>query len=109
MRRLRAIGFWLLVALIVAFSLFPFYYAIVSSLRPASQLFEPAWVPAALTLDNYASVFAEQPFGRNLLPPASPPPTRWRECASAGADSCWRRYSRYRCFRRLRSFQECSN
>jgi trehalose/maltose transport system permease protein len=67
MRRLRAIGFWLLVALIVAFSLFPFYYAIVSSLRPASQLFEPAWVPAALTLDNYASVFAEQPFGRNLL------------------------------------------
>jgi trehalose/maltose transport system permease protein len=67
MKRLRAIGFWLLVAAIVSFSLFPFYYAIVTSLRPASLLFEPAWLPTSFTWANYAAVFYEQPFGRNLL------------------------------------------
>lgn len=67
MKRLRAAGFWLLVAAIVAFSLFPFYYAIVTSLRPASLLFEPAWLPDVPTLANYATVFREQPFERNLL------------------------------------------
>jgi trehalose/maltose transport system permease protein len=67
MRGLRAVGFLLLVAAIVVFSLFPFYYAVVTSLRPASRLFDPAWLPSALTLANYAAVFNEQPFGRNLL------------------------------------------
>jgi len=67
MRWLRASGFWLLVAAIVAFSLFPFYYAIVTSLRPALLLFEPAWLPGVPTFANYATVFREQPFERNLL------------------------------------------
>ena len=66
MSALRRSAFWLLVAAIVLYSLFPFYYAIVTSLRPATQLFDPAWLPRALTLANYAAVFSEQPFGRNL-------------------------------------------
>lgn len=67
MRAVRRAGFWLLVTAILLFSLFPFYYAIVTSLRPASGLFDPAWLPDAITLANYASVFSEQPFGRNIL------------------------------------------
>jgi trehalose/maltose transport system permease protein len=67
MRVLRKLGFWLLVLAVVVFALFPFYYAIVTSLRPASDLFTVEWLPTAMTLANYAAVFSEQPFGRNIL------------------------------------------
>ena len=67
MKRLRRAGFWLLVAAILLFCLFPFYYALVSSLRPSSELFRPALLPGPWTLANYRAVFAEQPFGRNIL------------------------------------------
>lgn len=67
MKFIKRTAFWLLVAIIVVFALFPFYYAIVSSLRPPSRLFEIEWLPSALTLRNYAAVFSEQPFGRNIL------------------------------------------
>ncbi|HKI65191.1 MAG TPA: carbohydrate ABC transporter permease [Burkholderiales bacterium] len=67
MRRLRQAGFLLLVAAILLFCLFPFYYALTSSLRPPAELFEPALLPRSWTLANYAAVFAEQPFGRNIV------------------------------------------
>jgi trehalose/maltose transport system permease protein len=67
MKRLRRAGFWLLVAAILIFSLFPFYYAMVSSLRPPAELFRPGLWPLHWTLANYRAVFAEQPFGRNIL------------------------------------------
>jgi trehalose/maltose transport system permease protein len=64
---LRRAAFGLLVGAIVLFALFPFAYAVLTSLRPASELFEPARLPATLTLANYAAVFSEQPFGRNIV------------------------------------------
>ena len=67
MRRLRHAGFWLLVAAILLFCLFPFYYAVVSSLRPPAELFRPTLLPLQWTLANFHAVFAEQPFGRNIL------------------------------------------
>lgn len=67
MRALVKIGFWLLVGTIVLSALLPFCYAILTSLRPPSELFTGAWLPAAVTLANYTAVFVEQPFGRNIL------------------------------------------
>jgi trehalose/maltose transport system permease protein len=67
MRVARGVGFWLLVAAIAAFSLLPLLYALVTSLRPGSELFTVAYWPAQATLANYAAVFAGQPFGRNIL------------------------------------------
>lgn len=67
MKFIKRTAFWLLVAIIVVFALFPFYYAIVSSLRAPSRLFEIEWLPSAITLRNYAAVFSEQPFGRNIF------------------------------------------
>ena len=67
MRLVKCIGFWLLVAAIAAFSLLPFLYAVVTSLRPGSDLFTVAYWPDRLTLANYAAVFTQQPFGRNIL------------------------------------------
>ncbi len=67
MRLVRRSAFWLMVAAILAFALFPFYYAVVSSLRPPARLFEAAWLPATWTTASYAAVFSDQPFGRNIL------------------------------------------
>jgi trehalose/maltose transport system permease protein len=67
MKALKSIGFWVLVAWIVVFSLFPFYYAIISSLRPPGGVFDVSLLPHKPTLDNYVSIFREQPFGRNIL------------------------------------------
>ncbi|MEM9782451.1 MAG: carbohydrate ABC transporter permease [Pseudomonadota bacterium] len=60
------VGFAALLALILLAAVFPFYYAIVSSFRTGSDLFRPTLI-TALDLGNYRSVFAEQPFGRNIL------------------------------------------
>jgi trehalose/maltose transport system permease protein len=66
-RALRRIGFWLLVCAILVFALFPFYYALISSLTAPARIFEPAFLPRAPTLENYSAVFREQPFARNIL------------------------------------------
>ncbi len=54
---------WLLVAL---FLLFPFYYAVVSSLRSGSEIFEAGLWPADPGLGNYRQVMTDQPFARNI-------------------------------------------
>ena len=60
------IGFPFLLLAIALFAVFPFYYAIVSSLKAPTELFTVSYAPS-LNFTNYASVFAEQPFGRNIL------------------------------------------
>ncbi len=55
---------WLLVA---CFLLFPFYYAVVSSLRAGSEIFEASLWPADPGLANYRQVMIDQPFARNIL------------------------------------------
>jgi trehalose/maltose transport system permease protein len=60
------IAFGTLVALIVLWSVFPFYYAVVTSFQSGSALFEPSYL-AWPDLANYAAVFAQAPFGRNIL------------------------------------------
>ncbi len=62
MRLAKRIAFWLLVAAIVAFSLLPFLYAVVTSLRAGSELFTIAYWPSRPTLWFYAAVFTQQPF-----------------------------------------------
>lgn len=62
-------AFGLLVALIVVFCLFPFWIAIVTSLKSGTALFDPSPWPAAPTLRNYVALMTEpeQPFGRHIL------------------------------------------
>ncbi len=70
MRARRKVGralFYLLVAGILLYTLFPFYWAIVTSLRTGSALYEVGPVPSAPAWDNYAAVFRQQPFARNIL------------------------------------------
>jgi trehalose/maltose transport system permease protein len=66
-RALRDLGFWLLVAAIAVFALFPFYYAVLTSLRAGTDLFRVAYLPDSLDLSNYVALFERQSFGRNIL------------------------------------------
>jgi len=63
----QILAFYLLVAVIVIYSVFPFYYAILTSLKSGSALFEVNYLPRVLDFSNYVAVFATQNFGLNLL------------------------------------------
>jgi len=70
MKLRRIIGttlFYLLVAFIVVYTVFPFYWAIVSSLKEGSALYTVEFFPKNPKWGNYAAIFKEQPFGRNIL------------------------------------------
>jgi trehalose/maltose transport system permease protein len=57
----------MLVGAIVLYAAFPFYYAIVSSLKPSASMFEVSYWPRVWSFENYAAVFRAQPFARNIL------------------------------------------
>jgi trehalose/maltose transport system permease protein len=58
--------FYLLVAAIVVFAVFPFYYAIVTSLKSSTELFSVDYFPVKWDFDNYVGVFRDNPFATNL-------------------------------------------
>src|SRR5262245_42713258 len=58
--------FYLLVAAIVTYAVFPFYYAIVTSLKTGTALFRPDLFPFAWSLENYAGVFRNGSFATNI-------------------------------------------
>ena len=64
---LGRIAFYIFLALIVFYTVFPFYWAIVSSLKAGSELFKVEFWPSNPAWDNYVAVFREQPFGRNIV------------------------------------------
>lgn len=64
---LSRLGYAVAGAALVLFSVFPFLYAISSSLKGRAGLFSPELIPAQPTLENYIAVFREQPFAHNLL------------------------------------------
>ena len=59
--------FYLLVAVIVVYSIFPFYYAILSSLKSGTGLFRIDYFPFEWKFDNYVGVFREYSFAKNIL------------------------------------------
>jgi trehalose/maltose transport system permease protein len=68
-RIIRDVLFWIIVIFIVIYTLFPFYWAIVSSLTPASQLFSTPvrYFPENPTTRAYVSVFNNPMFLRSLV------------------------------------------
>jgi trehalose/maltose transport system permease protein len=67
MRFLKRLSFSILVAAITGFALFPFYYAVLTSLRSGTDLFSVAYLPTKIDFSNYVAVFERQPFERNIL------------------------------------------
>jgi len=65
--RLKRALFGAVVALIALYTLFPFYWAIVTSLKTGSALFEVEPWPRAPAWRNYPLVFEQQPFFTSIL------------------------------------------
>lgn len=60
-------AFYLWLAVIILWMVFPFYYAIVTSFQTGTALFQPTLVPAAPTTENYALLFGARNFGANIV------------------------------------------
>ena len=60
---LSTVGFYALVVVIVVFSVFPFYYAIVTSFATGTELFKVNYLPKSFDWGNYTSVLG----GRNFI------------------------------------------
>lgn len=63
----KRIGLYALVIVIVVYALFPFYYAVVSSIRSSNALFNVSLWPTSLTIQNYIAVFVSNNLGINLV------------------------------------------
>lgn len=63
----KSVLFYALVVFIVVVSVFPFYYAILTSLKSGTDLFRVTYWPTSLSLDNFRQVFTQGAFPRNLL------------------------------------------
>jgi len=65
----RDILFWLIVIIIAIYTLFPFYWAVVSSLTPASALFSTPvrYFPENPTTSAYLTIFNNPSFRRALI------------------------------------------
>ncbi|HCQ64659.1 MAG TPA: sugar ABC transporter permease [Rhodobacteraceae bacterium] len=63
----QRIGFYAIVIVIVTQAVFPFYYAILTSLEDGQALFEVNYLPKALNLTNYRAMLAEGVFGKQML------------------------------------------
>ncbi|MDI3310429.1 MAG: carbohydrate ABC transporter permease [Thermoanaerobacterium sp.] len=60
-------GFWYVVVIIISIIMvMPFYWTIITSLRPNSEMFaQPIrWIPSHITLIHYIEAFSTVPFGR---------------------------------------------
>ena len=63
---LSTIGFYALVVVIVVFSVFPFYYAIVTSFSTGTELFKVNYWPKSFDWGNYESVLGGRNFVRSI-------------------------------------------
>ena len=68
MRRLfKGAGLALACLVLAIFLLFPLYYAILTSFKSGSDLFRVSYWPSQINFENYARIWNEQHFARNIL------------------------------------------
>jgi trehalose/maltose transport system permease protein len=63
----KNVAFYLLVTVIVVVSIFPFYYAILTSFKTGTALFDVDYWPKSFSLANYVNVLTTGSFPRNLV------------------------------------------
>ncbi len=61
------VAFYVVVVVIVVVAVFPFYYAIVTSFKTGTALFQVNYWPTQFDWSNYVSVFSQGEFPRNIL------------------------------------------
>lgn len=63
----KSVGFYALVVFIVLQAVFPFYYAVLTSLESGQALFEVNYLPVDLDFSNYQSMLTKGVFGKQIL------------------------------------------
>ena len=66
-RLLNGAGLALACLVLAIFLLFPLYYAILTSFKSGSDLFRVSYWPSQINFENYARIWNEQHFARNIL------------------------------------------
>ena len=66
-RLLKSTLFYLLVAVIILFAVFPFYYAIITSFKSGTAIFSIDYLPKQISLSNYVAVMTQGNFAWNLV------------------------------------------
>jgi trehalose/maltose transport system permease protein len=68
-RILSRVAFYVVLGIGLVYILFPFYWMIVNSLKPAAELFATplSYWPRAVTLENYRAVLADGSFVRSIV------------------------------------------
>ena len=64
---LGQLGLWVLIVIISVYALFPFYYAIITSFKSGSAIFQVTYWPTDFSLANYWGVLATGQFPRNIF------------------------------------------
>lgn len=66
---MKRIGLAVVIGTLIAFSLGPFAWSVLTSVKPNREVFAvpPTYLPENLSLENYQGVFQQRPFGRYLL------------------------------------------
>ena len=64
---MKLVAFYTLVAVIVVISVFPFYYAILTSLKSGTAIFRVNYFPVDFSLANYINVMSGQNFVRSVI------------------------------------------
>lgn len=70
-KALLRLGLWCLIGILLLYAVFPFYYAVITSLKPSSALFEVSYWIDKPDFSNYAAVLNQPSFlqaiGNSLL------------------------------------------
>ena len=59
--------FYIGIILIVVISVFPFYYAVMTSFETGTAIFRPNFLPEVFSLDNYFQVINQRNFGKSVI------------------------------------------
>lgn len=123
MHYIKLAGFYLLVAIIILVAVFPFYYAIITSVKSGTALFQVDYWPTNFSIENYTSVLTQGSFLRSLgnsllvatvvvaisLLLAITAAYALARVRFRGRGCCCSPFSRCRCFRRLLFWPACSS
>lgn len=63
----KTMSFYLLVAVIVILAIFPFYYALITSFKTGTSIFQIDYFPTSFDLTNYRQVWTSGAFPRNIF------------------------------------------
>ncbi|MGB8713249.1 MAG: carbohydrate ABC transporter permease [Onishia taeanensis] len=58
----KQVGKWALIAVIMVYAIFPFYYAVITSLKPSSELFQVDYWLSSVDFGNYEQIFSQDSF-----------------------------------------------